>query len=170
MSNEFTTILFIVGGIVAGYYLVLFILFRKKIVAFFGKPSLTPAVGMTGTAAMELPHQLIDRPLAEAEPALVLTGSHSYPEAELEMVEDEDSHLLKAAEIVVEKVQDIVSHIASHPPNPEEVFTKIQAVVNQYGIFRETDYYEAINSFIALTVERDCAIRFSKEELVALWN
>jgi len=170
MSSGFTTFILIVGCIVACYYLILFIAFRKKLQALFGKTHLSPALQMqAGAALSEFPYQLIDRPLMQQDAEITLSLDRPE-EVELEMVEDEDSHLLKAAEIVVEKIQDVVSHIASNPPNPEEVFTKIRAIVSQYSIFFNTDYFDAINSFISITVERDCALQFSKEQLLDLWK
>jgi len=87
-----------------------------------------------------------------------------------EFADDNDNVLLKEAEKVVEEIQETIDHIASNPPNPEEVSTKINAIVKQYKVFENTEYFEAINSFIAVSIERDCKIRYSKEELVALWN
>ena len=57
------------------------------------------------------------------------------PEAErsfsVEMLED-DSILLKEAERVAGEIQDVITHIASNPPNPEDVFTRIRAIVRHF--------------------------------------
>jgi hypothetical protein len=87
-----------------------------------------------------------------------------------EFADDNDNLLLKEAEKVVEEIQGTIDHIASNPPNPEEVSSKINAIVKQYKVFENTEYFEAINSFIAVSVERDCKIKYSKDELLALWN
>ena len=90
---------------------------------------------------------------------------------DLEFVnEDLENILLKEAEIVVEKIQEQLKHIASNPPNPEEVTSKIRAIVNPYQLFNDTEYYGAINTFIALSVERECGIQLSSDEIKALWN
>ena len=81
-----------------------------------------------------------------------------------------DSLLLKEAEKVVDQIQDTVVHIASNPPNPEEVTTKIKAIISPYKLFLETEYYDSINTYIALTLERDCGIILSHEQLQSLWN
>jgi hypothetical protein len=58
------------------------------------------------------------------------------PEAErsfsVEMLEDDDSILLKEAERIVEEIQGVITHIASNLPNPEEVFTRIRAIVRHF--------------------------------------
>jgi flagellar basal body-associated protein FliL len=87
-----------------------------------------------------------------------------------EFADDNDNLLLKEAEKVVEEIQSTIDHIASNPPNPEEVSSKINAIVRQYKVFENTEYFEAINSFIAVSVERDCKIKYSEDELLALWN
>lgn len=101
-------------------------------------------------------------------------ATERFPEPEedlfLELLEENDSILLKEAERVVEEIQDTLDHIASSPANPEEVTTKIKAIVSPYSIFLETEYYDSINAYIAMAVERDCGISFSREELQHLWN
>lgn len=87
-----------------------------------------------------------------------------------EMLEDNDSALLKEAERIVDKIQDSIDHIASDPPNPEEVTSKIRAIISQYKLLLETEYYDSINTYIALATERDCGIKLSSDELKSLWN
>src|SRR5205085_1007564 len=138
-----------------GYYLILFFSFRKMASAF-------PKVeGRRWMPAMSgVPPELIDRPgIVEEEINVSLDKENYLTEPALEMVDDEENILLKAAEIVVEKVQDVVNHIASSPPNPDEVLSKLKFIVNQYQIFKNTEYFDAINSFIAITVERDCSLQ-----------
>lgn len=166
------TFILVVGGIVATYYLVLYFFFRKKLITLFMKGPAPSALQVNSSAVTDFPHQLIDRPIMtfDNEVSICLEKNPHNEEGTLEIVEDEESLLLKAAEIVVEKIQDVVSHIASNPPNPLEVTSKVKAIVSQYQIFHNTDYYDAINSYIAITVERDCGIRFTKEEVVDLWK
>ncbi|MGB8191850.1 MAG: hypothetical protein WCF67_08030 [Chitinophagaceae bacterium] len=172
MFQNLASIFLVLGGIAAAYYLTLLIVYRKKQSALFMKGE--GFVALASPAVSDFPHQLIDRPGIGNDTSLIISLDKNVledeVELEMEMVEDEESLLLKAAEVVVEKVQNVVTHIASNPPNPEEVYTKIKAVVSPYTIFHNTEYFDAINSFIALTVERDCAIRYSKDELLSLWN
>lgn len=113
---------------------------------------------------------LIDKPADHpAEQAL-------YQEAEstdsfFEITEDEGATtLLKEAEHVVEEIQYAVNNIASYPANPDEVCSKIRAIVSRYRIFMETDYYDAINNFIVVTVERDCDLTLTEDDLLSLWH
>jgi hypothetical protein len=87
-----------------------------------------------------------------------------------EIEEDEQNVLLLEAEKVVQEIQDVINNIASNPPNHVEVTSKISAIVCRYGLFMETEYFDAINSFIAETVKRDCDIDLNKEELIDLWQ
>lgn len=93
----------------------------------------------------------------------------SFVDEEIPFVEEQQTTLLKEAEQVVERIQDVVDHIASRPANPEEVFTKIQAIVSEYSFFFDTEYYDAINRFVAVTVQRDCDLLLAEEDLKALW-
>lgn len=125
---------------------------------------------LSQAAASGFPPQLIDRVLLDFDDKTTITiEKEPVIEPALEIADDEETALLKAAEVVVEKVQDAVNHITSSPPNPAEVFTKIKSIVNHYRIFENTEYFEAINSFIAITVERDCGIQFTKDQLMELW-
>ncbi|WP_127127954.1 hypothetical protein [Pseudoflavitalea rhizosphaerae] len=82
---------------------------------------------------------------------------------------DEVSFLMREADYVVEKIQDVLAHIASNPPNPEEVTSKVSAIVQPYRIFFDTEYYNSINAYISLAVERDCGIQLSKANIESLW-
>ncbi len=112
---------------------------------------------------------LIDKP-ADHPAEQAAFYEYDTDESFLEMTDDEGgTTLLKEAERVVEEIQYVVNNIASHPANPEEVFTKIRAIVSRYRLFLETEYYDAINNFIVVTVERDCDLTLSEEDLTALW-
>jgi hypothetical protein len=71
---------------------------------------------------------------------------------------------------VIELIQVEIDHIASNPPNPEELFTKLRNIVRQYRIFENTEYFEPINRYIALAVNRDCDIQWAEQDLLVLWN
>jgi hypothetical protein len=89
------------------------------------------------------------------------------------MADEDEGFLLKSAENVVEQIQLVVDEIAAgpspYPANPEEVFTKIRAIVSQYRIFENTEYYDAINNFVAVTVQRDCDLALTPDDLKGLW-
>lgn len=171
MFSDIATSVLIIAGIVGIYYAIL-IFFSKKAIAVPNRNArVGDALSFSQVNTEDFP-QLIDRPTLDSEEKLAVTlGKQKEPnDGEMEMLEDAESVLLKAAEVVVEKVQNVISHIASSPPNPEEVFTKIKSIVSPYKIFHDTEYFDAINSFIAVTVERDCAIKLTKNELLNLWK
>lgn len=116
------------------------------------------------SSKMILPPTIPSTPVIEEE-------LEAEDQSQLEFLDDDEgSVLLKEAEKVVDKIQDTINHIASNPPNPEEVTSKIQSVVSSYKLLMETEYYDSINTYIALAVERDCGIKLSPEELQTLWN
>lgn len=162
--------LLITAGFIALYYGVLALYYRRTI----GQTVLSRNNPVSSTAQatiMGAPQDGIGAPAPEWEEELEM---FLEPEEEgnysIEMLEDDDTILLKAAETVVEEIQEVVNHIASKPPNPEEVFTKIRAIVRQYRIFENTEYFEAINAFIAQTVERECDIQWTRDDLLVMWK
>lgn len=142
---------------------------KKKINPNLFKSKSSPTLQLSQTPSPGYPPALIDRPILEEEHATITVERGYTEDPKLEMVEDEETALLKAAEIIVEKVQDTVTSLSNTAPNSDDVFTKIKSIVNQYTIFYGTEYFDAINSFIAITVERDCNIKFSKDQLLQLW-
>lgn len=88
-----------------------------------------------------------------------------------ELVDDDDiSILLKEAEHVTESVDHVIQTISSDPVNSAEVFTKIRAILSQYRIFLNTEFYDAINRYVAVAVERDLSISFTPDEITELWS
>ena len=171
MFTDITSVLLLIAFVIAIICAVLALSGKKNVLTPLFKGKVNPSLQFSQAAASGYPPQLIDRPVIDLDDNTTITIEKEFAgEPKLEIVEDEETALLKAAEIVVEKVQDVVNHIASSPPNPEEVFTKIKAIVGRYRIFENTEYFEAINSFIAITVERDCGIQFTKDELMQLWG
>jgi len=173
-TNLSSTNLVIIGIIAAViYFIVVGIAFNKRILALVGKPA---------TKSTDLPVQQVNLTAYQQDllaPLLDKPANHPLEQAgmfeeddeeeEWEMVDTEPLTLLKEAERVVELIQDVVDHIASYPANPEEVFTKIRSIVSQYTFFMDTEYYEAINTFVAVTVQRDCDLSLSVEDLQAMW-
>lgn len=171
MFTNPTLMLLVISVLIAIACALLILADRKKVQPALSIPKASPSVPLVKTVESNFP-QLIDRPgfvLSEDAEITYQKEEHSV-QTHFEPIDDKETALLKAAEIVVEKVQDAVTHIASDPPNPEEITSKIKAIVNPYALFHGTEYFDAINSFIAITVERDCNVQLTKEQLLALWN
>jgi len=162
--------LLLTAGLFALYYGVVALYYRRRSEqpAFSTK---TQALPTTGTAIVGTPKDLVGVPAPEWEEELEMF-LETEPEGNysIEMLDDDDSILLKEAERVVEQIQDVITHIASNPPNPEEVFTRIRAIVRQYRIFENTEYFEAVNAFIAQAVQRECEIQWTSDDLLVLWK
>lgn len=109
-------------------------------------------------------------PTAAYDSPLELTLEKEDDESSFELVEDDSSILLKEAESVTEEISRIISNIASNPPNHIEVHTKIRAVVSQYQIFKDTEFYDAINRYIHVSVSRDLNITFTDAQLQEMWS
>lgn len=88
----------------------------------------------------------------------------------LELVEDDGSILLKEAEAVTDEITRVIAGVASNPPNPTEVFTKLRALLSQYSIFQDTEFYDAINRFVEVAVQRDLGLQFSYGQLTEMWS
>lgn len=166
---------FIAAGVLCLYILIAAAVYGKKLLANWGKllhlPMASAAAGSKSPKAIwsrqETLPPLIDKPAdhpAEQAGVYDLTD-----EVTVEFDDDGEITLLKEAERVVAEIQFIVDGIESHPANPDEVFTKIRAVVSDFSFFEGTEYYDAINSFIAVTVQRDCDLALTEEDLKALW-
>jgi hypothetical protein len=171
MFTNPTLVMLIISSLIAAICAYLILTDRKRIQPALSVPKAAPSIPLLKKVESDFP-QLIDRPgFVLSEEAEITYQKEEQPiQAQFEPVDDKETALLKAAEIVVEKVQDVVTHIASDPPNPEEITSKIKAIVNPYALFHGTEYFDAINSFIAITVERDCNVQLTKEQLLALWN
>jgi hypothetical protein len=140
---------------------------RNKILT---QPVAASGVSLIGAAVLPRPQRYqapilpVDEDAEEQLPPLVDADS-PYLE-----VEQTQLTLLKEAENVVEQIQGVLNHnIASYPANPDEVFSKIRAIVSEYSFFFDTEYYDAINSFIALAVHRDCDLQVTEDDLKTLW-
>ncbi|MDF2191362.1 hypothetical protein [Paraflavitalea sp. CAU 1676] len=118
-----------------------------------------------------IPRQVLQ---AKQPPMFLPPAIERFPDPEeetfLELLEQKEGILLREAELVVHQIQKTIDNIASNPPNPEEVTSKIRAIVEPYHIFHDTEYYHSINTYIALALERDCQITLTPQELQALWN
>jgi hypothetical protein len=162
--------LLLLAGFIVVYYLIIALCYHRRIFPNL-LPVKTPVLQTIQGQPSGFPHDLIARPVEVDEAGVeILLERQPEEESTLEMLDDDDSILIKEAEKVIEQIQDQISHIASSPPNPEEAFTKIRAIVRQYRIFENTEYFDPINRFIALAVNRDCHIQWTEQELLALWK
>jgi hypothetical protein len=162
--------LLIIPGIILAYYIILWWCYRKPFASglIINKGQSIPTVKMQASG---FPHDLIARPVeVNQEEVEILLERQPWEEHALEMLDDDDAILIKEAEKLTEQIQEQINHMASNPPNPEEAYTKIGAIVRQYKIFENTEYFEPINRFIALAVNRDCNIQWTEQELLALWK
>ncbi len=149
--------------------LLLFILlmaYGKKLLSLL---SLVPTPALASAGATQQPRKwqvqddfppLIDKP---ADHPVEQTLAFTITEG------DGPTTLMREADQVVADIQEAVDHIGPRPANPDEVFSKIRGIVSQYRIFLDTEYFDAINSFILLTVQRDCDLMLTQEDLHALW-
>ena len=181
MFNNLSTpqILAIILGACCLYLVIIAAAYGKRLVGAWGKllrahaPAASPAVSPSASLFSRAPvvHPdlfpgLIDRPAPrEPEPS----EFDELYEPSFMAVEEEQMTLLKEAERVVEQIQSAVHKIESYPANPDEVLSKIRSIVSQYTFFLDTEYYDAINSFVAITVQRDCDLRLTEDDIKALW-
>lgn len=160
-------IFILIGALIIGYAWVFFgSKLRKQALVSAG---IIPASATASRLLSKAP-VLIETAGSRREDDLDFSFEQLWEETQLELVEDEESLLLKTAEKLVDEVQEIVTYqIASFPPNPEEVYTKIKAHLREYSILRNTEYEDAINRFIAVTIKRDCELELTEKELSLLW-
>lgn len=161
--------LLIVTGAIVAYYVLLYRWFgirtAKATAKTVGSPTAAPILNVRQAK------DLVGKSKEVMAPYLDFTLEPVYQEPPtVEMLDDQDSILVKAAEKVVEHISDVVTHIASSPANPEEVRSKVAAVIKPYSIFHGTDYFDAINAFIAQAVERECALRWTAADIIPLWT
>ncbi len=169
--NDFTFLLFLISSGIAIGIAFLIAKDKKKVQPALAKSKGISPLNIIHSAEQDFPPALIDRPLLElSDNTEIIIEEPPVIDGKFIPVEDEETALLKAAEIVVEKVQDVITHIASFPPNVEEITSKLRAIISPYTIFSGTEYFDAINSFIAISVERDCGVNLTKDQLLALWH
>jgi len=176
------TAILIALALIVLYFLCMAIVYRKQLAALLSAYNARAGAFSTTdhqappslmTAHHDLLPPLMDRPEA-AYPYEEDEEDVADPTLEddpiFEMMDEEQNLLLLEAEKVVEKIQLVVDNIASHPVNPEEVTSKVRAIVSRYPLFIPTEYFEAINNFIAVTVERDCELTLTKDQVTELWQ
>lgn len=119
-------------------------------------------------AATPLVHPTL-LPVAREEEDEIIAWSDFTDEDVIEWLPEAESALLAEAESAIGRIQEVLNHIASSPANPEEVTSKISAIVTSYVILQDTEYYDSINHYISVAVRRDADITLSGEEIQALW-
>jgi hypothetical protein len=157
------------------FIVIAFFSYRKRLAAVFQRCTAHVQMKASAETAQAYYSPLIDppsdHPLYQAE--IENTGDEYSDDDPMIMADEEEGFLLKSAEHVVEQIQvvvdDIVSGPSPHPANPEELFTKIRAIVSQYPIFKDTEFYDAINNFVAVTIKRDCDLALTPDDLTSLW-
>jgi hypothetical protein len=158
-----------------GFVLFAFLNYRKRLSAVIQHGSGQVQMKASSKAGEPFFPALIDKPAADQihQTSAQVSAADYSDDDMMVMVDEDESFLLKSAENVVEQIQFVVDEIAAgpspYPANPDEVFTKIRAIVSQYRIFENTEYYDAINNFVAVTVQRDCDLALTPDDLKGLW-
>jgi hypothetical protein len=126
--------------------------------------------------ANEAPHyfnEIIDIPQEEnsyPEQSEMAPGEEFIEDDLMEMVVGAESVLLQEAEAVVNKLEEVITSFAGSPSTQDALHGKIKSIVSSYSLFKDTEYYEAINNFIRIVVSRECNFKWSEAELHALWG
>ena len=172
---SFSEMVFVSLGSASLLLFILLMAYGKKLLSLLGIVP-APALASAGVTQQSRKWQvqddfppLIDKPADHPmEQALVFEPAED--ELAFTITEgDGPTTLMREADQVVADIQEAVDHIGPRPANPDEVFSTIRGIVRQYRIFLDTEYFDAINSFILLTVQRDCDLVLTQEDLHALW-
>jgi hypothetical protein len=79
------------------------------------------------------------------------------------LIEEADTVLLLEAEKLIAEVETIAA-------SKVDVYAKLQTAIPGFMLLHKTKYYEPVNQFIYLTVQRECATELCEKELAALWD
>jgi len=79
------------------------------------------------------------------------------------LIEEADTILLLEAERLVSEVESIAA-------SKVDVYGKLQQLIPGFLMLHKTEYYEPINKLIFLTVQSECHIELSEQQLAALWK
>jgi hypothetical protein len=101
-------------------------------------------------------------PTATAD-EMEMSFEEQWEETNPGLVEDDETVLLMEAEKLISEIESIVA--TNH-----DVYAKLNRLLSGFNLFYNTDYHEAINRFIAVTVKRECNMSLSAEELASLWS
>ncbi len=105
-------------------------------------------------------------PLAEVEELTIELETDFDKEWELYkpvLIEEADTILLLEAERLVSEVESIAA-------SKVDVYGKLQQLIPGFLMLHKTEYYDPINKLIFLTVQSECDIELSEQQLAALWK
>jgi hypothetical protein len=93
----------------------------------------------------------------------LVSFEEEWEKAKPVLIEEADTVLLLEAEKLISEVETIAA-------SKVDVYGKLQMAIPGFMLLFKTKYYEPVNEFISLTVNRETGIELSEKELVALWN
>jgi hypothetical protein len=165
-------------GLLAIIFLGLYIFLVRKTGLYKSKPSTLASASSSPITSSLIPI-ISQKPEIEKEMTLPYNNEDFLRFENVEPMEmdnleimdqDNDNLLLKEAEKVVDKIQNVINNTSIPPSTAEEVQTKIKNIVIPYQIFHGTEYYGAINTYIALSLERDLGMTLPPNIIESLWN
>lgn len=92
-----------------------------------------------------------------------LSFEDQWEETNPELIEDNETVLLVEAEKLINDIESVVR-------TNQDVYLRLTQLLSGYNLFYNTEYHDAINRFIAVTLKRDCNLELSETELAALWQ
>lgn len=93
----------------------------------------------------------------------LVSFEEEWEKAKPVLLEEADTVLLLEAEKLISEVETIAA-------SKVDVYSKLQRVIPGFMLLFKTKYYDPVNEFIALTVNRETGVELSERELTALWN
>lgn len=102
-------------------------------------------------------------PTAATTEEMELSFEDQWEETKPELIEDDETVLLFEAEKLINDIESVVR--TNH-----DVYVKLKQLLSGFDLFYNTEYHDAINRFITVTLKRDCNIELSETELAALWQ
>jgi hypothetical protein len=93
----------------------------------------------------------------------LVSFEEEWEKAKPVLLEEADTVLLLEAEKLISEVEAIAS-------SKVDVYGKLQIAIPGFMLLFKTKYYEPVNEFIALTVNRETGVELSEKELTALWK
>lgn len=149
------------------YYLALALAFRKKL----SSPLSAVAGPHLQARATSLQADLIGRSIDIPVSPLELAYDPNWEEPPVvEMLDDQDSMLVKQAEKVVEAIDTAFAHFAPARVDEQHLRETVSSILSKYDIFYATEYFEAINSFIAQAIEQHFGLSWDQQAILPLWR
>jgi hypothetical protein len=108
--------LLLIAGFIVAYYLIIALCYHRRVFPNL-LPVKPPVLQTVQRQPSSFPHDLIARPVEVNEEGVeILLERQPEEESTLEMLDDDDSILIKEAEKVIEQIQEQINHIASIRP------------------------------------------------------